>query len=273
MRAIVKLLLLAELANGFMFPDRMMQKPGLTQLVDSQKEQTLSVTLDIGKEGGESRMAVKGLILGLYNEAPDYDHVAMPGHNGPHPKMSSGIRKMNLIQEGHFISKLGTELVHTLKGCWEMVWRKDAPAGALICGFDLPVEYARNEARLPKGRVYLSFPVWTKDTLAFAQTQKESILESAEIALQEKNDEFTKYAEATNPLMKALHYRNAYAALEKYWMHPVDRMKQVPNSEEVIEIQDDLFLTTKGLVWSKNLPEGDQVVLGTASISTAPVAP
>eukprot|EP00339_Tiarina_fusa_P011682 CAMPEP_0117032932 /NCGR_PEP_ID=MMETSP0472-20121206/23571_1 /TAXON_ID=693140 ORGANISM="Tiarina fusus, Strain LIS" /NCGR_SAMPLE_ID=MMETSP0472 /ASSEMBLY_ACC=CAM_ASM_000603 /LENGTH=249 /DNA_ID=CAMNT_0004741713 /DNA_START=107 /DNA_END=853 /DNA_ORIENTATION=- len=249
MRAITTLLLLAELANGFIFRDLSTQKPGLTQLVDAQGEQTLSVTLDIGKEGSESRMAVKGMVLGLHNDKPDYEHVAMPGKNGPNPKLSSGIRALNMIQEGHFISKVGTELVHTLKGCWEMVWRKDAPAGALLCGFDLPDEYQRNEAKLPKGRLYLSFPVWTAETLAFAQTQKVEILGLAEAALKEKEDQFSKYAAATNPLTKALHYRNAYAALEKYWMYPVDRMKQVPTSEEVIKIQDDLFLTTKGLVW------------------------
>ena len=70
--------------------------------------------------------------------------------------------------------------------------------------------------------------------------------------------------------MKALHYRNAYAAQEKNWNQPVKRYDMVPEEDEVLTLQDDLLLTTKGLLWSKTLPIGEQVLLGTATISLEP---
>lgn len=37
-----------------------------------------------------------------------------------------------------------------------MIWRRNANAGALICGFDVPTEVTRNNgASIPKGRMYV----------------------------------------------------------------------------------------------------------------------
>ena len=44
-------------------------------------------------------------------------------------------------------------------------------------------------------------------------------------------------------------------------------MELVPNDDEVLAIQDDLLVTTKGLVWSKVLPRGEQILLGTANLA------
>jgi hypothetical protein len=174
------------------------------------------------------------------------------------------------VKPGEFVSLTGSKLVQAIKGCWELVWKKDSPAGALLCGFEIPEEYRRNDASLSAGRVYLSFPVWTRETLTYAREQKKSVLEKAAEALKEKDEELEKYQAHPNPLMKALHYRNAYAAAEKYWMQPVKVMEQVPEEDEVFELQTDLFCTTRGLVWSKSLPHGQQILLGTANLAAIP---
>jgi hypothetical protein len=266
MRIIFQVFLVAPVVTGFIFPE-MLRKPGLNELVESQPEQRLAVSLDIGKEGGTSRMAIKGIVLDLSKNNADYEHIAMPGTNGPHSKLSGGIRSLNIIKEGYFINNRGTQVVKTMKGCWELVWKKDAPAGALLCGFEVPEEYKRNEATLPKGRMYLSFPVWTKETLAFARSEKVRIIERAKECLGARDEELAKMDATPNPLMKALYYRNAYAAVEQYYMQPLKRLESIPDEGDIIAIQDDLFLTTKGLVWSKNLPRGEQVLLGAARLA------
>jgi hypothetical protein len=266
MRLLVQFALLAPLTAGFIFPSQK-RKPGLKELVEAQQDVRVNINLDIGGKDDTTRLAVSGMVFDLTKNTADYEHVAMPGTNGPHPQLSSGIRGLNLIKEGQFVSLKGTQLVKTLKGCWELIWKKDAPAGAVLCGFDIPEEYTRNDATLPKGRIYMSFPVWTQDTLNFAQKKKEGILKRAEECLQEKQACLDKYKTEKNPFQAALHYRNAYAAAEKYYMQPLKSVMLVPEMSEVIEIQDDLFLMTKGLVWSKALPRGPQVLLGTATLS------
>jgi hypothetical protein len=266
MRILFQVFLVAPVVTGFIFPE-MLHKPGLIELVESQPDQRLALSLDIGKEGDTSRIAIKGIVLDLNKDNADYEHIEMPGTDGPHPKLSGGIRSLNIINEGYFINNMGTQMVKTMKGCWELVWKKDAPAGALLCGFEVPQEYKRNDATLPKGRMYLSFPVWTKETLAFARSEKVRIIERAEECLGERDEELAKMQATLNPLMKALYYRNAYAAVEQFYLQPLKSLEYVPDEGDVIAIQDDLFLTTKGLVWSKNLPRGEQVLLGAARLA------
>lgn len=259
------LILASSPAAGFLFEPSV--KVGLKAIADAQPTQKVAINLDIGQEGAESRLAITGMKIDLHNDHADYEHVAMPGKNGPHPNLSSDVRKLSLVKEGEFISLTGTKMVKAIKGCWELVWKKDVPAGALVCGFEIPEEYQRNDATLPPGRIYLSFPIWTKDSLAHAREQKKRILEQAAEALKEKDEELEKYQANPNPLMKALHYRNAYLAAERYWLQPVKAMQQVPEEHEVLELQKDLLCTTKGLVWSKALPRGAQVLLGTANLA------
>lgn len=242
--------------------------PGLDKIIETQTDQQFSIDMDIGNDGDDARIAIKGLKLELKKDEAKYDHVAMPGKNGPNSNLSSGVMALDLIKEGSFINQMGTQIVKTIKGCWEVVWRKDAPAGALICGFEIPEAYMRNEATLPKGRAYVTFPLWTRETLTFAQQEKIRILARAKECLEEKDAFMQQYANENNILKKALHYRNAYAAAEQYWLQPVKMMESVPEDHETFKIQDDLFLTTKGTVWSKdNLSFGQQVLLGTANIA------
>ena len=262
-------LLLAAAANGFMTPTQAV-KPGLSNIVDAQPTQKVAINLDIGGDDAVSRLAISGMTFDLHNALADYEHVLMPGFNGPHPKLSSGIRKLDLLKYGEFVSLAGAKTVKAIKGCWEMVWKEDSPAGALICGFEISEEYKRNDAVLSPGRIYLSFPVWTKETLAYAQAEKDRILSKAAEALKEKDAMMEKFYSDPNPLMKALHYRNAYAAAEMYYNQPVKRMEQVPDDDEVIQLQDNLFCTTKGTIWSKALPRGESVLLGAANLKPLP---
>jgi hypothetical protein len=261
----------ASMAAGYIVPAPMSIKPGLKQRVDAQTETRLNINLEIGTKPDEVRLAVKGLVIDLFPNPTDYEHVPMPGVDGPNPKLSSGVRKLNIVEEGYFITSTGAEMVQTTKGCWEMVWRKDSPAGSLLCGFEVPKEYKRNDAILPKGGIYLSFPVWTKDTLAFARIEKARILAGAKECIDDKNEEMAKMQATDNILEKAWHYRKAYAAAEKYLCQPLKSMEMVPDKDGVIALQDDLFLTTKGTVWLKVLPFGKQVLLGSTSAALVTV--
>ena len=266
MRILIALLCSTSMSSGF-FLEPVTIKPGLVQMIEAQTEQRLSVTLNIGKDGDSSRLPIKGMVFDLHKEPAQYEHVPMPGIDGPHPMLSSGARRLDLIKEGHYSGMSGLQEVRTLKGCWEMVWRKDATAGTLLCGFEVPEEYKRNDATLPNGRIYISFPTWTKDGLAYGRSEKERYIAQAKEHLDTRNEELEKMEATNNPIMKALHYRNAYEAVEKYGFQPLKMMEGIPDLDEVITLQEDLLLTTKGLVWSKALPDGKQVLLGTANIA------
>eukprot|EP00980_Cylindrotheca_fusiformis_P004059 scaffold880_cov132-Cylindrotheca_fusiformis.AAC.55 len=268
MKSYSPLAFLLPVVSGFINFNGPEQAPGLMQIIDAQSVQRLSINLDIGGEQDESHLVIRDVVFDLFKDAPVSEHVKMPGINGPHPKLSSGVRRLDIIEGGHYISLKGMETIKTSKSCWELNWKKDSLAGALVCGMEILEDYERNEATLAKGRIYLSFPVWHQEGLDSARSEKERVTKNAEEALQLKNEEMSKYQETNNPIMKALHYRNAYAAAETYFLQPIKQMEMVPAEDEVLELQDDLFLTTKGLIWSKALPAGHQVLLGSATITT-----
>jgi hypothetical protein len=62
---------------------------------------------------------------------------------------------LELIEKGKFVDLTGTRYVSFEHGVWEFIWRRNAKAGAMICGFDVPEEVKRNGATIPKGRVYV----------------------------------------------------------------------------------------------------------------------
>lgn len=245
------------------------------------KEQTgtmLNIHLDVGKKAdparknaNEPRMNANGLVLELHSESlvPSSNHPAMPGANGPHPKLGSGIRSLSIKEDASFIDMNGMQRIPLKNGCWEMVWRDDAPAGSLICGFDLPTEVKRNEASLPKGTLYISFPVWTKAGLVESQSYKATQLEKASKYIAEKNEHFDRCMEESNIIMKALHYRNAAVATVACQKLETDSslIREIPSDDDVMSIGFDMMLTTKGTIWTKDshVFGGRQVFLGVAS--------
>ena len=268
MKAACITLLFATEASAFLGIGEPMQRaPLLDEIMKSKSVEKLSINLDIGDGKDSPHFVVRDAIFDFHLGAPLGDHVALPGINGPHPTVSSGAQQLEVINGGHFVSMKGVQDVKLARSCWEINWKKDTPAGALICGFEVMEEYHRNEATLHKGRIYLTFPLWDKEGLDFARTQKADVMGRAEIALKEKDECLAKCNETNNPLMKALHYRNAYAAADRYLMMPVKRMQMVPDEDEVLNLPNGLFLTKKGLIWTKVLPMGSQVLLGSATIS------
>jgi len=270
-------LIFATHASGFIAdlfrpPSSLQQEraPILDDILKTKPFESLSLILDIVDDKHQSHLHIRDTKLEFHRGDAPEDHVAMPGINGPEPAVSSGALQLDVVDGGHFISMKGAENINLAHGCWEINWWKDAPAGALICGFEVMEDYKRNEAILPKGRTYLSFPMWDKKSLDFLRKKKAIIMEQADAALKQKDEEMSKMGETNNPIMKALHYRNAYAASTRYMDLPRDRVATIPDEGEVMELPNGLFLTTKGLIWAKSkvpLRAGEQVLLGTANIS------
>jgi len=264
------LLLLVPMATtAFMQLNPMPQNPFLNDIVAAQDNQRLQINLDIGKEGASSRLAIKGMVFDLDKKEATGHHVQMPGKNGPHPNLSTGIRSLKRVKDGEFVTQMGMQFVKTIKGAWELIWRKDSPAGVLVCGFEIAEDYRRNDASLSKGRVYMSFPIWTKDTLEDAQKEKHRVIQREKELAGAREEALAKSKGTANPIMKALHLRNAYAAMERINLQP--DMQHIPASDEVLSMQDGLLITAKGLVWSKSLPRGPQILLGSANL--VPVVP
>ena len=254
--------------------------PQLKTLSDAFPGHVLDIRLDIGKTANDPApnkcMTIQNLILGLEKKKGGIaaNTVPMLGTNGPNPGTSGGIGNLQVLKSGHFIDLTGTvKIDFSPQANWELVWRQDSPMGSLNCGLDLKNDAVRNSAVLQKGHIDLCFNVWNTDTLRDYQERKAYVTEKASEYLQDRDDELAKYQAASNLFAKAMHYRNAVAAVEKYSLQPMRSMSQVPDTDGVIQIDDDLFLTRKGTVWSKDLGAfGKQTFLGEAVIR-APTNP
>lgn len=244
----------------------------LRELVVAQSDQRVSVGLDIGKPGDISRLAVNEIVFDLTKQTPSFknDFVKMPGWHGPTPSLSGGLNALTTVQDGSFISMAGSEIVKPLKGCWEIMWRDGAPSGSLLCGFEIDKDYKRNDATLPKGTVYIAFNTWSSEGLKKAQDFKDRSSKKANNALQKRKDEIAKMKETSNVLEKARHYYNALSAAEQYTKEPNSKMKLVPSSDEVIHFEGSMQVSTKGQVWTQNLPGGKPILLGSARMKSVP---
>lgn len=247
--------------------------PDLKTYNDAFPGQVLDVRLDIGKTDDDSamhkRMTIHNLVLGLQKDDCSNTNIPMPGANGPNPHTSGGIGNLQVIKSGHFVDLTGTvKADFSPDANWELVWRQDSPAGSLLCGLELKTDAVRNSAVLPKGRIYLSFPIWNAETLQVYQERKAYVNGKAAEYLQDRDEELAKMQSAKNLFAKALHYRNAAAAVEKYSLQPVRSMSQVPTPDETTKIDDDLLLTRTGTVWTKEHGAfGKQTFLGAAVVS------
>lgn len=228
--------------------------PGLQQLTQSQEGAKFSVRMDIGQSENEAHLNLDGLGLELLQTGvPKSERVGLPGCDGPHPKTSTGGLAVNVFSTPCFIDMFGTQKVRFEKGAWEVIWKKDQRCGALICGFQLPVGAQRNAntAGLTAGRVYLSFPIWTEDGLAGRQSEKREAELKCKEYNEEKMDEIKKFEETSNLFMKAVHYRNAVAAVEKIDFSGIRTMDHVPGETDVLPIGNGLLMNTQGTMWNK----------------------
>ena len=130
----------------------------------------------------------------LWHNSPN-----LPGADGPNPQLSSGAHKLETLEKGKFVDIFGTQSVNLEHGCWEFIWRRNAKAGAFICAFTVPEEIKRNDAKIPKGRLYVTFPVWTEESLKDLKERKEKAEEVANEARQRLEDETRLMREEPNP--------------------------------------------------------------------------
>lgn len=253
---LTRLLLLATtlvVADGFLIAPKPVT--ALKDMAVAQEGQKLDIHLQIGQKK-DAPMYLQGLQLVLGDKI-EKSKVKMPGKHGPHPNLSSGIGGVDVVTEPFFIGMNGRENVLLEDGCWELIWRDGAPAGSLICAFDVPDDYVRNQATLTRGVVYLSFPVWTAEGLIDMQARKVDVMTRGEALLSDRDAELAKMQETDNILMKALHYRNAAEAVERFSLTGYHRFKEeVPDQEDVMPIHGGLLLTTKGTVWTKDKAGG-----------------
>ena len=273
--SIISVVSILSLANGFIF-DKLAPTVAplaeLSHLVEAQTDQRLSMGLDIGKPGDISRIAINELVVDLSKRAPsDHDGIVkMPGAHGPLPSLSGGLRALTTVKDGSFISMAGSEVVKALNGCWEIIWKKGAPCGSIICGFELDRDYKRNDATLPKGPVYVSFNTWSSEGLKQEQEKKERVMKLANGAESKKDEEIAKMKETNNVVQKALHYFNALSAAEEYSQQPKRRMELVPSYDEVVHFEGDMYVSVKGCVWTKDKNNVNPVILGSATMKSVP---
>lgn len=235
--------------------------PALTKYVEAQEHTKVKIDFDIGEEVSikkgkpvvtGNRLGIDGLLIELHgNEDAKYKHPKLPGANGPNPQLSTGAKSLEVLKQGKFIDLKGSHSVSLEAGVWEIIWRKDAKAGALICGLDAPDEIKRNDASIPKGRVYMTFPVWSQETLSDLRGRKEKAEEKASEALDRLKDANIKMEGETNPLMKALHFRNAMKAHEDIEYSGHNSYQSMPLERDMISMNNGLHMCSLGTVWTK----------------------
>ena len=238
----------------------------------------LKIRLDIGqvemKDGKPqitgNRLGIDNLLLRIHGkESASPKHASLPGANGPNPQLSSGPKSLVVANQGSYVDLTGTQHIKLEDGAWEMVWRNNARAGALICAFNLAEEIKRNDAGIPSGRLHLTFPLWTQESLEDLRTRKAKAEEIAIEALERHENEVRMMQETNNPLMKALHFRNACKAHEDLDYSGYRSYQKMPLERDMIHLSGGLHLCTLGTVWTKK--EGwfqDHVLLGSARATT-----
>ena len=258
--------------------------------------QTTTTTLDLGLEIGgididendendPILMGINHLIVELCSDALSSDSssnesVKLPGADSKHQlksKYSTGHLHLNVLQKGSFVTLDGTQYVDANRGCWEIHWMKDKPAGQLVIGFDIPKTYRRNkynqqQSCLSKGTIYISFPIWSKHGLLYAQNEKLRVEEE----LQQLSDDYEnamyhlhneESEDFNNPIMKLVHMHNAHVAQEKYCHHVdntplldcipdpagndkmIELQSMVQNNDEEDENDDSFLLSSRGMIY------------------------
>jgi hypothetical protein len=274
--------LVATSSSAFIFGEPMVRDPHLTEYLDRQStEQKLKLHLDIGPRRNKNsntdpqpRMPITNFGLSLHKTkktgppSSSFSPLKLPGAHGSHPQLSAGACELTVDRPGQFITIHGAQSIDVNQASWELVWKKDAQAGSLIMGFDIAHDYERNGITFPHGVVYVNFPVWSKEGLSVAREVKNKTIQRAKDALKDRDEEIVKMESTSNLLMKAWHYRNIYAAIETYSLLPIKHYNEcIPEENEVIELPGELYLTTKGFCWTKDLPWGKEEVLGTAQLA------
>lgn len=285
-------LLLTSSASAFTIPLPFLSavnapsNPLLIEYAKSTSTNRLNLRLDIGKYDSASRLPVDNLCVafdvskrperGENGEAPH--PVPLPGADGPNPGLSSGPMKLDVQESGTYVTMDGSQNVPLTDAAWEIVWRYGNPAGSIILAFRVSHDIKRNEATLPGGRMYVSYPLWTAEGISEARKYVADIHQKAEQYKTERDDAINRAKDTANPLMKALHYREAFAAQERLDFSGIRTVEQqqVPDDSDLIAIgnspSDDnngqLLLCRQGTVWTKDgsFFGGEHELLGSSTV-------
>jgi len=282
--AILLLVLSASRSNAFLtFLNQ--AEPAVKTVGNDIKGSRLSIRFEIGEVQGTdaggvprmtgNRLGIDGLTVELKNDKGDLKLPKMPGSDGPNPQLSSGSKSLEVVEEGKFVDFSGTRRATLSNGAWELVWRKNANAGALICGFDVPVAIERNEAKIPEGRLFVTFPVWNDCTLKDLRERKQ-VAEEKAVKAADRLKEHSEKMEATNNLIqKALHFRQACKAAEEIDYSGYRSYRSMPLHRDMISVNGGLNICTLGTVWTKKdaIFGADHVLLGSASAQAGDLVP
>jgi len=238
-------------------------RPDLYDVVDQQDNTQLKIQLHVGdKDSGF--LAVQNMIVqlgGRYDENEE-ERVELPGNRGFNSQYSSGGRRLNVVSKGTYVNMKGLQHIACDMGCWGMYWARGRPAGTLCMAFHLPQTYTRNQAVLPRGDMYLTFPVWTEEGLKYGQKAKQEALDEIELYTQKWNEELDKYEMTDNPIMKAIHERNAHIYATKCDNLYDYSLDTIPENNQCLKLQEDLLLSNRGSIWK--IEGKDDILLGHA---------
>jgi hypothetical protein len=173
--------------------------------------------------------------------------IPMPGFNGQHPLLSSGVLPLSIQNCGEYVTldkgvqtlpiSTNSDVVK-LPSQWEVIWKEQSPMGTIVCAMELQEPIRRNaQAMIPAGIMYLSFPVWDGALLMEYQKKKVQYDITAKLFSQERDMEIEKMTKSNNLFNKIMHYRNAFAAAENYSLQPHKMYQNVPTSlEDLIRV-------------------------------------
>jgi len=147
-RLIFSIAMISSTANGFMnlastfTVAKQASKPALQEFAKIQENMLLNIQLDIyARTNDEAHLPLSGLSVELHQEEITGDHrPSMPGADGPHADLSTGVHNIDIKNDASFVGMNGINYAQLKNGCWEMTWREGDPSGALVCGFDVPDE-------------------------------------------------------------------------------------------------------------------------------------
>ena len=243
----------------------------------SQIDKVVDVRLNIGLISNQL-FVIDNFQFHLCNDPLDSGatRITLPGADGPRPILSSGPHRIDVTNNGSFINMDGLQSVPLKHGVWELVWRDDGLAGLIICGLQLDRDARRNDAILPKGNLYLTFPIWSTQRLKEKQAEKkEAELKYKEFET-ERNLQLEKLKETPNLLKKAMYFRQAAKAVENMDNTGFHLLVNLPTEDEVLNIggtasdEGVLKIVKTGTLWSKTgsfrSNDGKQKLIGTASL-------
>ena len=227
--------------------------PNLADLASAQTGTRLNIGLQVMNPKSLSQLYIDGMAFELQCHLPPQDRpiISLPGATGQQPELSTGPLHLSQKGEGKFVSIDGTQRVQIEQEAWEMIWVANRPTGSIICGFHLQNPAIRNDAVLPSGKIFLNFRVWTSEGLHTARNEKMNYERRMAKHMQEQKDALDKLNSTDNPIMKAMHFRNAAAANEMISVMSTSNYETIPmNDEDIVTIGDGLLVAKKGSIWT-----------------------